>query len=42
MFPAMIFPELSLVGLEPWNFMTFHILGIIDIIAPTDSYFSEG
>ena len=26
-------------GLEPWNFMTFHILGIV---IPTDSFFSEG
>ena len=26
-------------GLEPWNFMTFHMLGII---IPTDEYFSEG
>jgi hypothetical protein len=25
--------------LEPWNFMTFHILGRI---IPTDEYFSEG
>ena len=26
-------------GLEPWNFMTFHRLGIV---TPTDKYFSEG
>jgi hypothetical protein len=32
----------NLVGaLEPWNFMTFHIIWGI-IIIPTDQYFSEG
>jgi hypothetical protein len=34
--------ETPVGGLEPWNFMTFHILDILGRIIPTDSYFSEG
>ena len=29
-------------GLEPWNFMTFHILGEFSSSQLTNSYFSEG